>query len=44
MFNHHMDGIRYAFQSLLGSVSSDVYRKQNERFDRNESIALNSTR
>lgn len=44
MFNHHMDGIRYAFQSLLGSVSSDVYRKQNERFDRNESVALNSTR
>ena len=44
MFDHHMDGIRYAFQSLQDIIGGTAIKAQSERFDRNERIDLNNTR
>lgn len=35
IFNHHMDGIRYAMSSLLDFVSPQVKREQEDLFSRN---------
>lgn len=46
-FDHHMDGIRYALQSLLDTLAPHVKRQQEDVFMRNTSRTrkqLNSTR
>lgn len=44
LWNHHMDGVRYAFSSLLEFVGSEAYQKQEEHFNRIETNNLNDTR
>lgn len=45
IFNHHMDGIRYAFRSLMDFVSTQVRTAQEEVFTRNQyRQQLNSTK
>lgn len=33
-WNHHMDGIRYGFESMLMSISTDIVKAQNRHFER----------
>ncbi len=43
--NHHMDGIRYGFESMLMSMPSDIIRRQSQHFERVASSQhLNSTK
>lgn len=38
IWNHHMDGVRYGFESLLSYIPDAVTTRQNERMDMNREL------
>lgn len=42
-WNHHMDGIRYGFESMLMSVPNEVIRRQAAHFDRNRAMQMHNS-
>lgn len=43
IWNHHMDGIRYGFETLLDFTPDTVVKQQHQRFDINHNRMLNNS-
>lgn len=44
IWNHHMDGIRYGFETLLDSIPEKVVKQQEDFFENNRNrLSMNST-